>query len=322
MSNPVTYLDPAKLPKNLWDPDTGLLHIPENLARCYEALIDRQGLRELAGSRTRDDSPIGGIDQESTDKHFAQQFDNSVARAQLSLTNVTGEVDAASDALVRALSGGAICLTDAPCGAGAASLAFLSTIAELRKQDVLPRMPLEVRLLGAEISPFAREYARQLLEEMRPSLETQAIFLSEQLMGWDATDKLSNTDLIQALIRGCPQPSKRLVVIANFSGFLSLSGKKKAVEPQLEELFRYASGSGNVAIWIEPQMNIATDRGGVFEWLSQSLNKLWHRVARLFPSSSAHGSYMTTSVMFESSLSPGNTYPIRLAVMRLDLERS
>lgn len=322
MSKPATYLDPAFLPKKLWDPDTCFLHIPENLARCYEAVIDRHGLRELAGSRTRDDSPIGGIDQVSTDKHFAQQFDNSVARAQLALTNVKGEVDAASDALLHALSGGAICLTDAPCGAGAASLAFLSTIAELRKHNVLPRMPLEVRLLGAEISSFARDYARQLLEEMRPSLETQAIFLSDQLMEWDATDALSNTDLIQELIRGCPQPSKRLLVIANFSGFLSLPGKKKAVEPQLEELFRYASGAGNVAIWIEPQMNIATERGGVFEWLSQSINKLWHRVASLFPTGSAHGSYMMTSVMFESSLSPGNAYPIRLAVMRLDLERT
>jgi hypothetical protein len=322
MSNPVTYLDPAKLPKNLWDPDTGLLHIPENLARCYEALIDRHGLRELAGSRTRDDSPIGGIDQVSTDKHFAQQFDNSVARAQLSLTNVTGEVNAASDALVRALSGGAICLTDAPCGAGAASLAFLSTIAELRKQDVLPRMPLEVRLLGAEISPFARDYARQLLEDMRPFLETQAIFLSEQLLEWDATDRLSNTDLIQAMVRGCPELNKRLLVIANFSGFLSQRGKQKDVEPQLEELFRHTSGPGNVAIWIEPQMNKVNSDGGIFHWLAQLTPQKWRRFAQLATSGEASPPYMTSSVKFESQLALGRPHPIRLAVMRLDLERS
>jgi hypothetical protein len=322
MSGPATYLDPKKLPRNLWDPDAGILRISENLARCYEALIDRYGLRALAGSRTRDDSPVGGIDQASTNQHFAQQFDNSAARAQLALTNVTGEVGAASDALVRALSGGTICLTDAPCGAGAASLAFLSTIAELRKARVLPRMPLEVRLLGAEISPYAREYANQLLEDMRSFLESQAITVNAELVEWNATDALSNTDLIQTMIRGCPLPNKQLLVIANFSGFLSRSGKMREVEPQLSELFRHSSGPGNVAIWIEPQMNEVTAGGGVFSQLGQKVSNGWQRFVRLLHHPEESPPYMTSTVYFESILAPGQRRPIRLAVMRLDLERT
>lgn len=322
MSAPVTYLDPKKLPKNLWDPDAGVLRISENLARCYETLIDRYDLSALAGSRTRDDSPVGGIDQASTNQHFAQQFDNSAARAQLTLTNVNGEVSDASDALVRALSGGKICLTDAPCGAGAASLAFLSTIAELRKDGVLPRMPLEVRLLGAEISLYAREYANQLLEGMRPFLESQAITMNSVLVEWNATDELSNTDLIQTMIRGCPLSNKQLLVIANFSGFLSRSGKMKEVEPQLSELFRHSSGSGNVAIWIEPQMNEVTAGGGIFQKLGQKVSHGWCRFVRLFHHSDESPPYMTSTVHFESTLAPGQRRPIRLAVMRLDLERS
>jgi hypothetical protein len=142
-------------------------------------------------------------------------------------------------------------------------------------------MPLEVRLLGAEISPYAREYANQLLEDMRSFLESQAITVNAELVEWNATDALSNTDLIQTMIRGCPLPNKQLLVIANFSGFLSRSGKMREVEPQLSELFRHSSGPGNVAIWIEPQMNEVTAGGGVFSQLGQKVSNGWQRFVRL-----------------------------------------
>jgi hypothetical protein len=147
-----------------------------------------------------------------------------------------------SDALVGSLVGGKLCLTDAPCGAGAAAFALLSTVAELRARRVFPRQPLDVYLIGAELSQPARIYAAAILEELRPSLETQAIFVHEEFLRWDVTDLLSNTTLIQCATRKSANASRKLLVVANFNAFLERAGKRKDADPQIYELFRHASG--------------------------------------------------------------------------------
>lgn len=321
MSVSEQLLNPESLPATLWDKEDQFLRLPAEYAAAYERLIDRYGLRVLATSRTEKDSPTGGISKAETDQHFAQQFDNSAARAQLALTNVTGDVISVSNALIRALSGNAICMTDAPCGAGAATYAFLSAIAELRAHSILPRIRLDVRLIGAEISEHARRIAAEMLEELRPYLESQAISVSAAFQEWDVTTKLSNTDLIAASIRASAAPIKRLIVIANFTGFLSQKGKLKDAEPQLEELFRYSSGPGNVAIWIEPQMNFAITDGGVLHSIGRWATERWHRFSRVAKSIGQLPPFSTSGVPFKSTLTP-DMRPIRLAVIRLDLERS
>lgn len=91
----------------------------------------------------------------------------------------------ASNAFIQTLSGNRVCIADAPCGAGAAALAFLSVIAELRACEVLPRQPLDIRLIGAELSEPAGAYASELFEEVRIFLESQAIFVEAEFIRWD-----------------------------------------------------------------------------------------------------------------------------------------
>jgi hypothetical protein len=43
----------------------------------------------------------------------------------------------------------------------------------------------------AEISELARNYANDLLFELRTSLEAQAIFVESEFIAWDATDTMS-----------------------------------------------------------------------------------------------------------------------------------
>lgn len=315
-------LNPKSLPATLWDKDDKFLRLPVEFAAAYERLIDHYGLRALATSRTEKDSPTGGISKAETEQHFAQQFDNSAARAQLALTNVTGDVISVSNALIRALSGNAICITDAPCGAGAATYAFLCAIAELRAHAVLPRMRLDVRLIGAEISDQARTIAAEMLEALRPYLESQAIFVEADFHPWDVTSDLSTTDLITASVRASTAISKRLLVVANFSGFLSIPGKLKDANPQLEELFRYSSGAGNVAVWIEPQISFATAKEGLLYSIQRWTTDRWRRFARVISDDADAMPYATSEIQFRSTLTPERLRPIRLAVMRLDLERS
>ncbi len=315
-------LDPERLPQALWDSGNKILRLPNALARAYEILIDRHGLRELAQSRTVRDSPVGGLGKPETDKHFAQQFDNSAARVQLAITNATMDVARVSNALVQALSGNMVCITDAPCGAGAAAFSLLGTIAELRAHDVLPRLPLHIRFIGAEISEFARQYAKEMLAELTPFLESQAIFVQAEMFPWNVMDSLSNTDLIQNMLRAKSSVGKNLLVVANFSGFLTTSGKQKDAQPQLAELFRHASGDESVAIWIEPQMNSAVSDGGLFSIVGRWVKDKWHRFVRVNTDGAVDDSFLTSEVQFQSILTPGRLRPVRLAVMRLDLVRT
>lgn len=315
-------LDPSLLPVSLWEPASQTLLLPPILAKAYETVIDRHNLRALAESRNSRNPPIGGLGKKETDKHFAQAFDGSVARAQLAITDPKNEVMRASNAFIKALSGNRVCIVDAPCGAGAASLAFLSVIAELRACEVLPRQPLDVRLIGAEISNPARDYAVEILEELRYFFEQQAIFVKEEFLTWDVTHKMSNTDLICRMTLASSEIKKRLLIVANFSGFLEKDSKRKAAKNQIEELFRYASGINNVAIWIEPQMNKVINSSGLFTNIIKWVTDLFSDFSRINTDGDSSEPFLLSKCRFRSPINPKNNNCVRLAVMRLDLARS
>lgn len=312
-------LKPSSIPDSLWDSANGVLILPKSLADAYARVIDLHGLHEVATIRDRDDPPVGGLDQERTDKHFAQAFDGSSARAQLALLDPKNEVPRASNAFVSCLAGNAASITDAPCGAGAAAFSFLATVAELRAKKILPRVPLQIHLIGAELSTFARAYAQEMLDELQPALEEQAIFIDAVWLGWDVTDALSNTDLIQKMTQAAAGKANRLLVVANFNGFLEKDRKKKEATPQLGELFRHASGDNSVAIWIEPDMNRATD--GLFPWLRTLLKGTWRLFAKESSSGDQEKPVAESAARFQLPLSPQNTARVGLAVVAIELRR-
>lgn len=159
-------LEPAWLPTSLWSVADKTLRLPKEIVRIYRETLNNAGLMKLAGQRDNNNPPAGGLTQEQTDLHFSQQFDGSMARAQLVLLDPHSELGSSSDMLIKCLSGGKLVLVDVPCGAGAISCSFLSNIAQLRAEGVLPRIPLQVTIVGGEISDPARAYAQQQLDEL------------------------------------------------------------------------------------------------------------------------------------------------------------
>lgn len=221
---------------------------------------------------------------------------------------------------IQCLAGNKLSLTDAPCGAGATAFSFLANIAELRKQGVLPRHPLDVYLIGAELSEPARVYAQSILNELRDDLEKQAIFIDVDFISWDVTDPLNNTDLIKKMTLVSESHPRRMLIVANFNGFLEKEKKRKQAEPQFNELFRHASGKNSVALWIEPDMNRATGNGGLFDWLRTKFKIAWSKFVQEISDSSQP--VLTSSAIFQLPLSPEKTANVRLAVMPLKLERT
>lgn len=321
-------LKPEHLPPDLWNGDyreegaseQGLVKLAAMLGAAYENLIDRFGLRHLAELRDPNKPPIGGLTQALTDEHFAQAFDGSCARVQLALMDPLNRAPQASNNLVRALSGNPVTLADSPCGAGAAAFSLLASIAQLRASSVLPREPLDVHLVGGEISEPAKRYAQALADELRPALEDQAITLTCEFHHWDVTDEVSTANLVSRLNVASATRARSLLVIANFNGFLIKERKQKESQPQLRQLMLHCSGGDGYAVWIEPDMNRAAASGGVFAWL-RSLLPSWARFAREERDEGTDGSTAICCSRFQLPLAPSRTARVGLSLMPINLTR-
>lgn len=316
----IRLIPPRLLPKTLWNASKSTIRLPPALAEQYVELLSKLDLLEVASKRDSRNAPVGGLSQEDTDMHLAQAFDGSVARAQLAILDPCGDLPEISDMLIKCLAGNDICIVDSPSGAGAASLAFLCTIAELRASAVLPRQPLTVLLLAGELSEPARRYCCELVTRLRPSLAEQGIFVTPEYQDWDVTDDVSNTRLIQRMNEHS-RTRKTLVVVANFNGFLERDKKRKLAEPKLAELFRHsavgAMGNGNAAIWIEPGQKKVTAPGGTFSWLSDLCERSWRAFARVIPIGGR--THFASSARFQHPLVAELTPRVNLTIMPLNL---
>ncbi|MEB2782166.1 hypothetical protein U3A58_17370 [Algoriphagus sp. C2-6-M1] len=309
-------LKPDLLPLSLWQSANDLLFISPALSELYCEAIDDLGLRELSGQRNSEDGPVGGLTKEKTEEHFAQAYDGSVARVQLAVLDPKDQVGKCSNSFMTQLAGGKLLITDAPSGCGAATFSFLSALAELRKCGIIPREPLDVTLIGAEISEPARELAQTILTRLKPSLALQAINVKAQFYEWDVTNEVSNTNLIKQMIKAFDQNPKRLLIVANFSGFLKL--KRKEAEKQILELLRYSSEENSFGIWIEPQKNDAIQQGGLFSWLNGKIETALKKFIKKKDLEKGV-THLKTSSSFELPLEAPNSAVVRLAVNALKL---
>lgn len=191
-------IKPEDIPETLWHPEATCLQLAPTLRTAWEHLLRHAGLEEKA----RQPDPggkIGGLSKEDTDDHLAWRFSGSSARVQLSFLDPEDKLTEVADAYAKVFSGGTVLLADLPCGSGAAALALLGNIAELRRQDRIPRSPLNVKIVGGELSDFARGYASLATEHVKDALAEQAIWVSAEFLSWDALDKFSTAELTNRL---------------------------------------------------------------------------------------------------------------------------
>ena len=312
----------AQLPVCLWNKESRVLALPAMLSQAYVDRIKRLGLLNLGTTRTSDEGPIGGLDEAAANQHFAQRFDGSAARVILAILDPNQEVGSTSDHFIKSTAGANLALTDAPCGAGAAALAFLASLAELRLAGALPRMPLDVHFVGGEISPFAMAHARELFQAIQPKLAEQAIFIEPVFVNWDVMDEISTTDLIKTSLLYKAECVSKLLIVANFNGLLVKEKKQKEALPQLDELFRYASGERSLAVWIEPDMNRATRAGGLFPWLVSLFQKNWRGIGKPHTTGILEQPAFSSTAKFRLPLQPNAVSRVTLAVLPIELARS
>lgn len=303
------------IPDSLWNSKDSVLCLPPQLISSWTRLLDRLGLLEKAKGRAPQGFE-GGMSKEDTENHLAWRFAGSSARVMLPMLDPHEHLDEISNVFARIFSGNKVFLADLPCGSGAASMSILSVLCELRKQSKLPRMPLDVVIVGGEISEYARNYAEEALESLTTALEQQAITIKFEVVDWDVCDTFSNTDLTRCLTLRSQDCATKLLVLANFSGFLQRSGKWKEAKRQFEELFRHSREDNSFALWIEPNMNAVTNAQGGF--MPRLIQWFREQFSRLITAEDANRNYATSSVIVKNPLTEG-TFRTNLVVVRFDL---
>lgn len=273
-------LKPEHLLGCLWDPGSRMLNLPTALADAFKSAVDARSLRGLLEDKG-EDGAIGGESEEETLKHFVNRFDGSSARLQLAFLDPHDQLADTSDIILSRLSGGVTCLIDAPCGTGAGFLSLLLTVSRLRELEVLPRVRLDVRLVGADASSVARNIAEALLESVRTTLEDQAIFVEAEWSPWDVASEASTVALNKRAVIKSDGCNSNFLLVANFSGYLIGEKKIKTAAPQLYELFKYFSGDNSVSVWVEPATKAATFHDGMLRWIFSRATSEWAWFARL-----------------------------------------
>jgi hypothetical protein len=314
-------IKPKDIPRSMWWPEQKRIHLAPDLVSAWQKLLDYTDLTEKA-LQPVPENIVGGLTKESTDEHLAWRFSGSSARVQLGLLDPGGKLSGVSDAFARIFSGGTVLIADLPCGSGAAVLTILSTIAELRRTGRIPREPLHIRVVGGEISEFARDYANTATNHIKASLAEQAIWVSAEFIHWNALDKFSTADLNNKLATLGQNCTARLLVLANFSGFLQGEGKWKLAIPQFDSLFIHCRNNESFAIWIEPQTNKVLAKGGFFGRVIGWFNELFASFQTPEERASLNlDNLEKSSAQVQHPLRPEQQFDVNLVVQRFDLPK-
>ena len=298
------------IPKSLWI-DDNLLHLPLALRDAYlKTLKSRDKLEEAC--KDSQSGSIGGDTQEETDRHFVHSFDGSCARVELAVLDPYDELDLASDFFMQAFSGGSVRLLDIPCGCGAASATLLATVAELRRQCVLPREPLDVIVTGGDKSDPARNYAELIFGELKESLRNQAIFVSESFQSWDLMDAESTTSLLDQWLSN-QDCDRFFLLIANFSGILSNEGNVKKAKERLGEVFRWTGARKSTIAWIEPQTRKAYQMSR-----NNVLKRVFESLRRWFYEPKGSGEALTSESKYAHPVCRAKAPTVRLLLYRME----
>jgi len=308
------FIKTETLPDSLWCEKSENIILPDQLIHQWKELLNENSLLDLAKEKAPKGFE-GGISKEDTDKHLAWRYNGSCARVILPLLDPKAKLSEISDAYASIFAGNKVFVADLPSGSGAATVSILCTLYELRKNNILPRHPLEVTIIAGEISETARGYFHKQLKNLKLAVEDQAIWINFEILEWDTLSKVSTVDLIKRMTILSQDCHARMLLLTNFTGFLESSGNWKKAKPQFDDIFLHSRDSLSTAIWIEPQRtNVAPFFARAIKWLKESFKNLIGSQAELEDSSW----YAQAEIMCKQPIKEGS-FPVRLTVMRFDL---
>lgn len=242
----------------LWD--GRVIRLPTRLCDIYRGMLERLGFLDQAIAGFEGRGPTGGQSDQETNEHFTHRFGVGGGRIQYVIVSSNDSFKQVARDLLSAISGGNICLLDLPCGAGTSSSTFLSLLSELRSSRVLPTVPLNVSVIGADFSPRALALFNDLMSGLAPVLAQQSIRIQAETIDWDATRSDSTAVMMNKVLDDSRFiPDEYIVLITNFSGEASRPAFFREFSPCLEQILGRLSTKPHTIVWLEPSMSGAED---------------------------------------------------------------
>jgi hypothetical protein len=241
----------SQIPETLWQGDK--LLIPPVLVDALRDELQVRALYEEACIADKPDNELfGGKDAEAALPHFIHRFKASAARVEFVTLNPNGTFEPLATDLVACFLDGSVAILDIPCGSGGGLLGLLLTFVELRRHGAIPRLPLEIRLLAADISSEARAIHEAMLGRVQGELAESGVSVSSQYVQWDVTDPFSTAALMDKWLEFAPASEEYLVFISAFSGFAASNAE--AVLHGVRDITVRLHNKMFLLAWIEPIM--------------------------------------------------------------------
>lgn len=235
--------------------ENGVIKIGDGLASSYLSRLGEQGLLVLAQEREHH-GDAGGQSREEADRHFAHQFVNSAARIVYVSTDPTGEVADASSLVRQSFTDGRVLLVEVPCGSGAGTLGLLSALCEYRRTSDLPTLPLNVDVLGGDISDRAIEHFTSLVSQLSPHLAAQKIDVELHAEFLDVTNLKVASGFIDKVVALAGECDQVFLLVSNFSDALTEVDVNESFQHFLSQ-FSGRMKWPNTVCWVEPNSNKA-----------------------------------------------------------------
>ncbi len=226
--------------------------MPNCLISSYKQALEHHDVMEMAMSTEKIRRLIGGQSKEDTLQHFAMRYGVSVCRAESLVIDPKRAFASIPEDLIVTLSDGPVSILDVPCGTGAAGTSLLSTIAALRASNVIPKLPLTVKITGGDYSNYSLDIYKEIIASLTSAFRSVGIIVHFTPFLCDVRKPETTAALVDHWFQASENSEEFLAVIANFSGEAgrSFSEVKRSFEHIHERLHDKTSS----VIWIEPEM--------------------------------------------------------------------
>ena len=254
------------IPNNLYI--NGVIHFSLIFQEIYEANLRNQNVYNDALVFKQDKNLIGGNSREATLDHFAQRFQTSGSRNEYFCLDPDRKFQTERDQVLTSLGNGNIGILDIACGTGGSTLAMLTTLYELRIQNIVPKEPLNVSLLGIDYSHLALKIYKTVLDEASILFKESGIELTIETREWDAMNPVNTTIIMDHFLSDIRARDEYIAMINNFSGAISANNQ---IKNTIEDILTRLTGKNFTFLWIEPGTNDAKIVLGFFKKMIEKL---------------------------------------------------
>ncbi|MCP4091210.1 MAG: hypothetical protein GY746_15680 [Gammaproteobacteria bacterium] len=245
-------LPTSDIPAELWVDEK--INLAEELRSSFIDKLEELGELEKAVEGKPTVKVLhGGITDEETIDHFVYRFPTSSGRVQYAALSPCNNLVNISNAIMSTFSTGDVSVLDIPGGTGAAMCSLLTTIATLREQDIMPMLPLTVRIMTGDLSPKALEIYGQMIDKVSPYLIQNGIVIEFRSMIWDATRSDHAAKIVDEWFALSNSNSEFIVCISNFTGALIDAELFEEFSPSLNHILARLHNRKSTLVWVEPE---------------------------------------------------------------------